>query len=243
LATRAHHHLFYAGPEAAREGCLYFSPEESAHILLSLRLPAGSPIRATDGKGKLYEARIEEARRDGVVARIESVDRIPAAAVKVMLFQGMIRLSRMDLVVEKCVELGVDAVIPLVSERSTAKGAGGRTERWRKIAVGAMKQSLRAYLPEIRPVTTFSEAVEAARGLGRILAAHERGAVTPLGAGDLAGGGGDIGVFVGPEGGFSHEEIEALRAAGALFFGLGEARLRSETAAIAAVAIIRHFLQ
>jgi 16S rRNA (uracil1498-N3)-methyltransferase len=220
-----------------------FSTEESSHIVSSLRHAAGDGIVATDGAGKLIHAELEKADRERAVARVTAVEERPPPDVAIALYQGMIRPQRMDLVVEKCVELGVASITPVLTERALDRDAGARLGRWNKIALEAMKQSLRVYLPEVRAAVPFSEALWETDGMDRILVAHEGVSARPLDAGDLEMGSGKLGFFVGPEGGFSQTEIRALSERGGLLFGMGEGRLRSETAAIAGVAIIGRFLQ
>lgn len=241
--ARDHHHsLFYAPPELIRDGRIHFSKDESAHIVSSLRKAAGEIVAATDGAGRRYEAELEEGGRGGVVARVTGVELVEPPDVSLTLFQGMIRPQRMDLVVEKCVELGVDAIVPLLSERALERDTGARLTRWNKIAVEAMKQSLRVYLPEVHPALTFADALGRLPGFDISLVAHRRETAGGFGEGQGIGKG-SIGLFVGPEGGFSDIEIEALAAGGARTFCLGGARLKSETAAIAGVALIRRSLR
>jgi 16S rRNA (uracil1498-N3)-methyltransferase len=241
VSTPAHHHLFYAPRGLIRDGRIYFSKDESAHIVSSLRKAAGEVIAVTDGAGRRYGAELEEAGRGGVVARVTGVELVGPPDVSLTLFQGMIRPQRMDLVVEKCVELGADAIVPLLSERALERDTGQRLSRWNKIAVEAMKQSLRVYLPEVRPAVHFADALGRLPGFDISLLAHGRETGDGFGA-DPGIGKGSIGFFVGPEGGFSDAEIEALTERGARILCLGGARLKSETAAIAGVALIRRFL-
>ncbi len=243
MTTPAHHHLFYAPPELIRDGRIYFAEDESAHMFASLRKAAGDVIAATDGAGRLFEAELEEAGRSGAVARVTRVEEVPPPDVRLTLFQGMIRPQRMDLIIEKCVELGADTIVPVLTERAMERDAGARLSRWSRIALEAMKQSLRVYLPDVRPAVAFDDALGEAEGCDLVLVAHEQRGSPSLEGGDVVKGKGRIGLFVGPEGGFSDAEIKALTRRGARVFGLGGARLKSETAAIAAVALIRRFLQ
>lgn len=243
VPTPARHHLFYAPPGSVSGGRICFPPDESMHMVASLRLTAGDVISATDGAGSLFEAEIEYAGREKTLARVTGVEQLPPPEVRLRLYQGMIRPQRMDLVVEKCVELGVNSVVPVFTERAVGRDAGARLARWKRIALEAMKQSLRVYLPEIRPPAPFGQVLKDADGLELVLVAHEGESARPLEAADVAIGKGNVGLFIGPEGGFSETEIEALSERGAKVFGMGAARLKSETAAMAAVAIIGRFLQ
>ena len=237
------HELFYAPPDAISGGRIRFPEDESAHIVSSLRLTRGDGIAVTDGAGRLMEAELEVADRGLAVARVRSTEEIQPPAVALTLFQGIIRPQRMDLVVEKCVELGVTAIVPVVTERSIERDAASRLTRWKRIAVEAMKQSQRVYLAEIRGAVTFEDALGEAAGFDRVLVARRHGAPVPPPPDDLVVGQGSMGLFVGPEGGFSEDEFASLTRGGARPLHLGDARLRSETAAIAAVAVIGRFLQ
>lgn len=239
----AGHQIFYAPPGSLSGDSITFPPDESAHMVASLRVARGDIVMATDGAGRLFEAQIEDAGRKLTVARVTRVEKIAPPGVKLRLYQGMIRPQRMDLIVEKCVELGVTSIVPVFTQRSLERDAGARLSRWKKIALEAMKQSLRVYLPEIYDVGPLGRVLEEAGGLERLLVAHEGEAARPLEAADVAIGKGEIGLFIGPEGGFSEAEMRAFKGLGATVFGMGRARLKSETAAIAAVALIRRFLQ
>ena len=242
MPTPARHHLFYAPPGSVSGGRICFPPDESLHMVASLRLEAGEVISVTDGAGKLYEAEIERADREGTLAGVTRVREIAPPGVRIRLYQGMIRPQRMDLVVEKCVELGVNSIVPVFTQRAVGRDAGARLARWKKIALEAMKQSLRVYLPEIRPPAPLDRILDEVNGLDRVLVAHEGEAARALEAADVAIGKGNIGLFIGPEGGFSETEIGELTERGAKVFGMGAGRLKSETAAIAAIAVIGRFL-
>jgi 16S rRNA (uracil1498-N3)-methyltransferase len=237
------HQLFYAEPDHIESGLIHFSREETSHMVSSLRLKAGESITATDGRGRLIEAELREAERGRAVAEVLCVEEVPPPDVMLTLYQGLIRPQRMDLIVEKCVELGINRLVPLVSERALERGTEARLKRWRKIAIEAMKQSLRPHLPAIEPATAFGDALRDVAGLDLALVAHqEEEGGAGLEAADVRIGKGTIGLFIGPEGGFSDAEIRVLAERGARLFGMGGARLKSETAAIAAVAIIRRLL-
>jgi 16S rRNA (uracil1498-N3)-methyltransferase len=231
------HHRFYCPPESIARDLVHFPEDESVHITASLRLGVGDIVTATDGAGRIYEIRLEEASGREVVGKILKVTSVAPARRSVWVFQGIVRPARMDLVIEKCVELGVAGFVAVRGERSVRRVADSRPERWKRIAIEAIKQSLQAYLPEMSAPQTFGAALEAARRLDMILVASEEGGaslaqVLKYRKPDR------IGLWVGPEGGFAHDEAEALRAAGAVTFSLGASRLRSETATLASLALI-----
>jgi 16S rRNA (uracil1498-N3)-methyltransferase len=148
----------------------------------------------------------------------------------------------MDLVVEKCVELGAAGLVVVDCERCQRRDSVARLERWRRVAVEAMKQSLQAHLPEIAWASALSGALAGAARLESSLVALGPGEHPRLGDVLAAGRPSSVGIWVGPEGGFSEEEIGLLAAAGAVPFRLSDSRLRSETAAIASVAAVRAVL-
>ncbi len=239
----ARHHLFYAPPEAVREGRIHFPEDESAHMISSLRLGRGDTVEATDGQGGLIQAEIEDAQRRLVVARIIRIEQAAPPDIMLTLYQGIIRPRRMEIVIEKCVELGLNAFSPVITERSMKRDTVARLGRWKKIAVEAMKQSLRVYAPDVGQPVSFGDALREMENFERTLVAHRQAAGDAIGECCLHMRRGRLGLFIGPEGGFSDAEIMALRERGALMFSLGDVRLKSETAAIASVAIIRRSLQ
>jgi 16S rRNA (uracil1498-N3)-methyltransferase len=241
LDGRALHYLFYVPPDSVKEGRLCFPPEESSHMVASLRFGAGDPLQATDGAGRLYDAVLEEASRNQSVAAVTAVREIPRPPVSLILFQGLIKFARMDTIVEKCTELGVDRIQPVLSERAVPREAGRRLARWRKIALEAMKQSRRVYLPEVGEMEEFRTVLPMLRSFDAVLAAHEGRGRRRLRREDLPPSG-RVAVLVGPEGGFTEGEMADLDRLGAVAFGLGPRRLRSDTAAISSIAVISALL-
>ena len=150
--------------------------------------------------------------------------------VAVTLYQAVPKGGRMDLVVEKATEAGATRIVPLLTEHGEVNPREGKLDRWRRVAEAAARQSLRLRVPEVPEPVTFGTALQRGRG-GRRAPAQRPG------AGDLeeavAGG---VCLFVGPEGGWSEDELEEAREAGVSVAGLGPYRLRSETAGVVAVA-------
>ena len=207
-------------------------------MVASLRLKKGERITATDGEGKIYGVVIEEAKRRRVRGRIIDVNEVPRSLPSITLFQGLIRSAAMEIALTKCAELGVSAIVPVVCDNSVGSLSETRLGRLRRIAGEAMKQSLGAYLTVVGKPATFEDALAASRGFDSVLVAwegeHKRGLPSTL----KTQGAGTVALWVGPEGGFTQPEIDSLAGVGAVTFSLGERRLRAETAAIAAVAII-----
>jgi 16S rRNA (uracil1498-N3)-methyltransferase len=233
--------MFYFHPENLRGSAVGFTPEESRHMAASLRLKPGQIVSATDGAGSVYKVRIGEVRPGRVAGEIlERID-TEAPATAIWVFQGVIKHPRMDLLVEKCVELGVAGLVVVRCERSV-EAASSRLERWRRIAVEAMKQSMQARLPAVTGPLAFDEALTIAIRQGALLVASGEPADPLLRKALGEHPPASVALWVGPEGGFTQREASLLVAAGAVPFRLGRARLRSETAALASAAAIRGLL-
>ena len=231
------HQVFYFPPEALAEGVIVFPEDEAKHMAGSLRLASGDRVRATDGRGKFYEVEIARSAGRRLEARVLEVTEAQAAPLRVTIFQGIVRPQRMDLLVEKAAEMGVAAVVPVECARCVRGVTGRRLTRWRRIAREAMKQSLGAHLPHISEPRAFGEAAADLGGYDLVLAASEAEGGRAL-KDVVRGHPATTALWVGPEGGFTDEETGALRSAGALAFSLGPRRLRSETAALAALAAL-----
>jgi 16S rRNA (uracil1498-N3)-methyltransferase len=238
----ARHQIFYAPPESQREGVVTFNPEESRHMLASLRLAVGDEVTATDGLGCLLSLRIEEAGKGRVVGKVLARSTSEAAGPAIWVFQGIVKPARMDVLVEKCVELGITGLVAVECERCIRRQTGARLERWRRVAVEAMKQSMQTRLPVVRSAAGLEDALGIAGGLEAMLLASGSGEEPSLREALGSRRPSGLGIWVGPEGGFTDAEITLLRAAGAAPFRLGGSRLRSETAAIAAVGAVRAIL-
>ena len=234
-------HRFYC-PDIA--DTLTLGEEDSKHCVKVLRLGEGDTIEVVDGNGNLYTCRIAMAHpKRCAIEVVESRHQSPHWASRIVLGVAPTKhLDRMEWLVEKCVEMGVDRIIPLRchnSERTVLK-----TERLRKIMVSAMKQSLKATLPRLDELTPVEQVLaEPFDGLRCIaycdeqLPCEER--KTLVGSYEP---GKDVMVLIGPEGDFSPEEVVAAREAGFVPVTLGESRLRTETAGMMAVAAIHTLL-
>ena len=234
------HELFYVRPDGLTGDELAFDPEESRHIAASLRKSKGQMIWATDGKGTRFEAEITSVK-NGVRARI--INRIEIAdkpQIDFTLAQAVIKGERFDWLVEKAVELGVRRIIPFTSRFTVATGAD-RTTRWRRVALAAMKQSQRLILPEIASVVSFEDMLSLSASFPKRLLAHadsNHSIREVLGTEPTSVFG-----LVGPEGGFSEEEIEQTLDAGFVAVKLSYARLRAETAGLVLTAMVMNIVQ
>ena len=195
-----------------------------------------------DGEGWIYEGvliRVKPEVEIEILDRRKDHETEPAA---VALAPALLKGTRLDAVVEKATELGVAGIIPMRSARTVGGGGepgGQRLERWRRIALSAMKQSLRARLPRIVPVMGLREIVGTASSydLALIASEEERERTLALPSGFDAEARRVL-LMIGPEGGFAREEIALAREAGMQTVSLGRSRLRADTASIAGLALL-----
>jgi len=180
-----------------------------------------------DGAGRLFAATLRGGREAAVAEELEAPD---GAGVEVSLYQTVLKGGRMDLVVEKATEVGATRIVPLLTERGVVNPRAGKVGRWRRVAESAARQSLRLGVPEVTEPVRFEDAVLEAGETGVLL--HNAPDLQPVEA--LVGT--PASLFVGPEGGWSEDEMRFAEEAGHSFGGLGPHRLRSETAGIVAVA-------
>lgn len=248
---------FFLTPESVAEKTFHLKGPEAFHITKVLRYREGQALALFDGKGGRFEGVIQKIHADGSVsgdmvkALREGSDRKP---VELCLYQGLLKSSHWDLVLEKGTELGVWAFVPVLTPRTVVllREAGARQakrERWSRVILAAAKQCQRASLPQIHEPLEFRNAIKACRGTLTLLAweglsgagAAEsvrlvlREADENRGQESLR-----VNLFIGPEGGFTEEEVELAQSLGAEVFGLGPRILRAETAAIAAVSLIQY---
>jgi 16S rRNA (uracil1498-N3)-methyltransferase len=231
-------------PARLAEDVVVVAGEDHRYLTRVLRLVAGDQVVLFDGVGVEADARIMRIGPRALELKVEG--RRPAAAAErphVTLIQALTKGDKLDLVVQKATELGVGRIIPVTSARSVprleAMRAIGRRTRWQKIAREAARQSGRADVPEVEPVTAIETAVSAAaHDAFKIMlweGARNHGLREALPAADRPT---QIVIAIGPEGGFAVEEVDAARAAGFATVGLGPRILRTETAALVTLSIL-----
>jgi len=225
-------------PAILQEGQLVTLPESAArHTRRVLRLRVGDRIRVFDGTGHEHEA-ILAAEGPGTTARIgAALPPTPESTLSLTLIQGVSRGERMDWVVQKATELGVARIVPVLTARSVVRlsqqRAEQRLEHWQAITVSACEQSGRRVLPELALARTLDRALaeEPRPGLQLMLSADADLALTSL-TPETA----EICLLIGPEGGLDEEEEVLARSLGFVPVSLGPRVLRTETAAVAALA-------
>jgi 16S rRNA (uracil1498-N3)-methyltransferase len=209
-----------------------------------LRLRDGDGIEIVDSAGSVFAATLEGD--DGVHARLGTM-RAAAGTSRIVIdvAQAIPKGAKMDFVVEKLSELGVRGILPFTSERAIVHDVGeNKVERWRRLARSAAQQSGRADVLLVEEPRSFAEIREGFAAYDRVLVPWEVAEPRPLRdvLPAVVDGAERILVAIGPEGGFSHAEAEAAQAAGAHLLSLGERILRTETAALAVVAVLDYLL-
>lgn len=231
--------------------CVTITGSDVNHIKNVLRMRQGEEISVSNGlDGKEYRCGILSLEQDRVVCELRFVreDGVELPA-KVYLFQGLPKGDKMELIIQKAVELGVYRVIPVAAKRCVVKleekKAAGKVARWQGIAEAAAKQSKRGVIPQIAEVQSFSQAVKMANDMDVRLIPYE------LAEGmektrEIIGGlksGQSIAVFIGPEGGFEEAEIEEACKNGIEPVTLGKRILRTETAGMTVLSWIMYQLE
>ena len=243
-------HRFFAEPGQIGEKEIVITGADVNHIRNVLRMRTDEEVLIADGQGAEYRCKLTDLGENEVLAQILwKLDGNAELASAVTLFQGLPKSDKMDLIVQKCVELGVDRIVPLSTKRAVvkldAKKEETRLKRWNTISESAAKQSGRGVIPEVSGVMSFEKALEEAKKLEVLLIPYERAehmAETRRVMGEIRPGQ-SVGVFIGPEGGFEESEVEEAVAAGARAITLGRRILRTETAGLAVMAMLGYLLE
>ena len=239
---------FFVSPEDIKGNKVLIRGAEARHIVTVLRKKKGDEIDIFDGYGNEFKARILEIDRSGEFPRIragiiaqKSMQTEPK--LKIILFQSIPKGNRLNFIIQKSTEIGVSEIVPIVTERTIvrldSKRSKERVLRWQKIAQEAAKQSRRNWIPSVGPVLDFSQALnefsERKPGMGIIAwEAEEKNRLREVLRGRLGRGISDLtlAIFIGPEGGFTPEEVERARSVGLVPVSLGSRILRTETAGL-----------
>lgn len=215
------------------------------HYLVNvLRKRAGDKVTLLDGQGRVFEAGIESA--GGGTAVLKLLEELPAEGsppVKVTLLQGLPKSDKMDFIIQKGTELGLSRVVPVICCRTQVKLDAGKAQtrqtRWQKIALQAALQCRRPDVPEVTLPVKFEEALSlVAPGMLAVMPWEDEKEMSLRCLLDSGYPGGEIMVFIGPEGGFTPQEAGRAREAGVVTVSLGPRILRTETAGLAVLAMI-----
>ena len=230
-----YHFFVPAGPDA--DGIVSITGPDVNHIRNVLRMKPGDRVVVSDGAERDHYCVLLALEKDRVTARAEADAAGAELSARITLFQGLPKGDKMDLVVQKAVELGAARIVPVEMVRSVVrldeKKKKARQARWQAVAEAAAKQCGRSRMPEVAPVTDLAGALAQCKGT-RILLPYENasGMRSLREALEALRPGADTAVFIGPEGGFEPREVEAAEAAGAVTVSLGRRILRTETAGL-----------
>ena len=220
------------------------------HLKNVLRMKIGEQLFVSDGDNQKYLCEIDSYQPEEAILKIcKKEQNDTELQSKIYLFQGLPKSDKMELIIQKAVELGVYQVVPVTMKRCVVKlddkKAAKKTARWQEIARGAAKQSGRGIIPEISTVLSYQEAITLAKELDVVLIPYElaegmektKDVISSIRPGQ------SVGVFIGPEGGFEKDEVERAVQIGAEEITLGKRILRTETAGLAILSILMYHLE
>lgn len=238
-------HHFFVSPEQIDGEHVYINGSDVNHIKNVLRMKIDEELLISNGQDKDYYCKIEAMDDNEIKARIMDVDfqgtELPC---ELYLFQGLPKSDKMEMIIQKAVELGAKEIIPVATRRCVVKLDDKKQEskikRWQAISESAAKQSRRVIIPEIMPVMSFKEAINLAKTFDLGIIPYEnfkdmeetRNILSKLDKGMK------IGIFIGPEGGFDDSEISYAMENGVKPISLGKRILRTETAGLAILSVI-----
>ena len=231
--------LFYIPPENinVKEKTAILAGDEWLHAAKVMRLKTGDAIRFFDGTGRVYNGSISSGKSKTFTVQIKKIEE-RALNYRLAVFIGLSKGAKIDFITRALTEAGATSITGFFAQHSDIKKiAAGKDQRLRKIAIEACKQSERAFIPQIKMPVSFSEIVEMVSDFETRIVFYEK-AQELLPPSTFKSK--DITLIIGPKGGFSEEEIKQLGLKGILVSSLNDAVLKVETAAIAAVSIVRY---
>jgi 16S rRNA (uracil1498-N3)-methyltransferase len=236
---------FVVRPEAIGAGCVHFDADETHHLLRVLRLRPGALVEAADGAGRLFTVRLEAlAAGEAWGTILDETAGARESPCAITLAQAILKGERMTWLVQKATELGVARFVPVETARVVARApeerGAARQRRWERVAREAVKQCGRAVLPVVEPARPLSAVLGEVRAHDATWLCWEGGGTALGSLAEDAGRPHRLLLLVGPEGGFTAEEVAQARAAGARLVGLGPRILRAESAALVAIALCQH---
>ncbi len=234
-------HKVFTGEIASGEAIL--RGDDHKHISRVLRVRAGETVTVNDLQGHDFEGIVKDVQKDHTVITIlRGIEGTNESPVRITLYQGMPKAGKMDLIVQKATELGAARIVPVITARveSASKGEYRKLDRLRRISLEASKQSKRTIIPEVAEPCELAKIADSLRRHDLIVVPYEN--AEGYGINRLRneiGEAYDIAVVIGPEGGFEEEEIRLLEGLGAKAVTLGKRILRTETAGMAAIAMLQ----
>ena len=221
--------------------------EDVKHISRVLRCRENDKLEVCDMENNEYICEIKEINKDNILLDIiEKVNIKRESNLKVKLYQGMPKGTKMELILQKLTEIGVDEIVLVQTKRSVTKidnkKEDKKIERWERIIYEAAKQSKRAKIPKLTGVLTFKEALADMQNNDLNLCPYENERTISIKEAIKDSSANTIGIFVGPEGGFEEEEVEKIQEIDGKVVSLGPRILRTETASVVASSIVLYEL-
>lgn len=233
----------YLPLKAMKEQTIVITGEKAHYLVSVLRCRKGDEVMIFDGTGNCYKTEITGIDKKSITAEVrEQIICVPESPVRVVLIQGLLKGEKMDLVIQKATELGVHEILPVISERSQIRETK-KISRWRKIVEEASRQSGRSIIPILHEPLPYAQAVQkmSTGGKSAGIIFYEEGGMNISMAFSLSSPSpSDIWLIIGPEGGFTREEVACAEQKGFIVASLGKRILRAETAVIAALSIVQY---
>jgi 16S rRNA (uracil1498-N3)-methyltransferase len=233
---------FYVHRDFIRDGVAALAPSEAHHLREVLRIKSGECVEVFDASGLAFRGEVELRRSEVLVRKLERIASPEPSPFRLMLAAALIKAAKFEWMIEKATELGVDEIIPLKTRHSeiniSSEKIGSRLERWQRILLESSKQCRRPAPPVLREPLEFDNLLKMDEFSPDTRILFYEKAVEPWRGAGVAPG--RTILCIGPEGGWDLNEVERASEAGYGIFGLGPRVLRAETAAIAAVSILRH---
>lgn len=242
---------FFVSPQQIGEKQITITGNDVRHIRNVLRMKEGDELKVRTGEDdRDFRCRIAAFENESILLDIMWVEHEDAELpCSITLYQGLPKSDKMEMIIQKAVELGAARIVPVIMHRSVAKVKEGKADaklkRWNAIAESAAKQSKRMHIPAVDEILTFKQAAQEAEKLDVVLLPYELaqdmehtrqvlGSIRP---------GQSVGIFIGPEGGFEESEAKMLEEAGAHVITLGRRILRTETAGMALLSMLTFILE
>ena len=241
---------FFVKPEQIGQASVTITGKDVNHIKNVLRMKIGDTILISDGSDREYVCSICRMGDENVVADIRDINgQTRELPIQVTLFQALPKGDKMEMVIQKMIELGAYEIVPMSTKRCVVKldekKAVSKTKRWNAIAESAAKQSKWGIIPKVSEPVTYGQALELAKEMDMLLIPYEeaenmertRQVISQIRPGMR------VGIMVGSEGGFTREEVELAKEYGAKEITLGKRILRTETAGMTVMAVLMYLME
>jgi 16S rRNA (uracil1498-N3)-methyltransferase len=243
-------HRFFVSAENLQDEKIVLSGTQAHQIRDVLRLEPGENIIVLDNKGAEFEVALTDVARNAIIGKV--LEKRPATGepdVQITLYQSILKQDKFEWVLQKCTEVGVARFVPLITKRSRIRDCDtikiNKLARWRRIITEAAEQSHRGRIPDLTTPVKLEQGMAELEGVDCSLIASTKAHCLSLRSclqDRRVSGGVGVALLVGPEGGFTEDELEHGQAGGAIPFNLGPRVLRTETAAVVASSLILYEL-